>query len=262
MNTIYATLRAGVMALKERTGHSMSEMMRGARLAERQINTRYLAKLSSGAVQSRSLATLDHLVQRHGAQPEELLVVPFLTPDHTDPDAISRPSSPYHGRMTEAEFAEELKARNYRIDDVNDPICRVLTVFERPEADDKHFKVLGVGRSTILAIEAGVNSPQALERTLANSPDETNIPLIASVGTLDRDHPLTATRTMAVYVPPDVLVTCVLVTYLQRIDFLGVDAVGHYAAAPAVSRSRKPDDPALSGHSARILSATEFPLPQ
>lgn len=250
------------MALKARNGLSMTQMMDGARLGEKPINTRYLAKLSSGFARSRTLAALSYLVQKHGASPEELLVPPLRTRDEESFDASACPSSPYHGRMTQAEFAEGLKEREYRIEDVDDPICQVLTVFERPAPDADCFRVLGVGRATVLAIEAGLNSPTALEEALANSPAETIAPLLDAAANLTVEKPLTASRTMAVYVPPDVLVTCALVTYLQRIDFLGVDAVGHYAAAPAVSRTRKPGDPALAGHTAKILSATEFPLPR
>lgn len=249
------------MGLKDRTGLSMAQMMDGVRLRQQPINVRYLAKLSSGASPSRTLAALSHLVQRHGATPEELLVPAFRTRGSEDHGTANQPSSPYHGRMSQADFEQGLRDRDYRIDDIDDPICQVLTVFERPALDDKYFKVLGVGRATVLAIEAGLNSAQALEVALANSPEETTIPLIEAAANLTHDDPLTASRTMAVFVPPDVLVTCALVTHLQRIEFLGVDAVGHYAAAPAVSRTRRPGDPALSGHTARILSATEFPLP-
>jgi hypothetical protein len=260
MTGIYSTLRTGVLALKERTGLSMAQMMDGARLDERQINSRYLAKLSSGASQSRALATLNHLIQRHGALPQELLVPLFCTEEHQEAPA-DVPSSPYHDRMSQTEFELALQDRDYRIDDVNDPICQVLTVFARPKPDDERFKVLGVGRATVLAIEAGLNSPKALEVALANSPSETIAPLLDAAATLEAGRPLTSSRTMAVFVPPDVLITCALVTYLQRIDFLGVDAVGHYASAPAVSRARKPGDQALAGPTARILSATDFPLP-
>lgn len=260
MTGIYATLRAGVLALKDRTGLSMAQMMDGARLGERPINARYLAKLSSGASQSRALATLDHLIRRHGALPEELLVPMFRMDDPQETPA-DVPSSPYHDRMSQTEFEEALKERDYRIDDINDPICEVLTVFARPEPDDTRFSVLGVGRATILAIEAGLNSPKTLEVALANSPSETIAPLLHAAATVEADQPLTSSRTMAVFVPPDVLVTCALVTYLQRIEFLGVEAVGHYASAPAVSRTRKPGDQALAGPTARILSATDFPLP-
>lgn len=262
MNMICSTLRAGVLALKERTGLSMSQMMNGACLRGSQINTRYLAKLSSGASSSRALTTLSHLVQRHGASPEELLVPPLRIRNHEDQDPAARPSTAYHGRMTQAEFEEGLRERDYVIDNIDDPICQFLTVFQRPARDDKRFTVLGVGRATILAIEAGLNSPRALEVALANSPDETIAPLLSATASIPPDQALTSSRTMAVFVPPDVLVTCALVTYLRRIDFLGVDAVGHYAAAPAVSRTRKSGDPNFSGRTARILSATEFPLPQ
>lgn len=261
MTRIYSTLRAGVMALKDRAALSMAQMMDGARIGDQPINARYLAKLSSGSTSSRALAVLHHLVQRHGASPEELLVPALQTTSDTYSAASRRPSSPYHMRTSQGEFVEGLKQRKHRIDNIDDPICQVLTVFERPAPDDRALKVLAVGRSTVLAIEAGLNSPRALEDALAHSPTDATRPLLKAAARIEPGQSITASRTMAVYVPPDVLVTCALVTYIQRIEFLGLDAVGHYAAAPAVSRSRKPEDPELSGDYARILSATEFPLP-
>ena len=262
MISTYSTLRAGLTALKNRTGLSMAKMMLGAKIKGEQINSRYLAKLSSPGAASRTLATLSHLVDRHGASPEELLVPPLLTRTKGSCAVVVRPTSPYHLRMTQAEFVADLEKRNYRIDDINDPVCQVLTVFGRPTPSDKFLKVLGVGRATVLAIEAGLNTPESLESALANSPESATAPLMQAAAMLSDNQPMTSSRTMAVYVPPDVLVTCALVTYIRRIEFLGVDAVGHYAAAPAVSRTRKPADPELSGDSARILSAAEFPLPQ
>ena len=262
MSRIYSTLRAALMALKDRTGTSMAQMMEGAKINGQQINTRYLAKISSPDAPSRALVTLSHLVERHGASPEDLLVPTLLTKAQGSRTVVRRPSSPYHMRLSQAEFAAGLEKRNYRIDDIEDPICQVLTVFERPDTSDEYLKVLGVGRATVLAIEAGLNSPESLETALANSPTDATRPLLQAAAKLGHDQPMTASRTMAVYVPPDVLVTCALITYIRRIVFLGVDAVGHFAAAPAVSRTRKPADPELSGGSARILSATEFPLPQ
>lgn len=262
MNRVHATLRAGLLALKRRTGLSMAQMMTGAELDGHQINKRYLAKLSSGASRSRTLTTLTHLVRSHGALPEELLVPLFQGSEAGSTEMAAIPSSPYHERMSQAEFEVALQERNFKIDDIDDPVCAVLTVFERPAATDTQFTVLGVGRRTVLAIEAGLNSPAALETALANSPDDTMQPLIQASAGLAENQSLTASRTMAVFVPPDVLVTCALITYVRRIDFLGVDAIGHYAAAPAVSRTRKTGDPAFSGPTARILSATDFPLPQ
>lgn len=253
-------LRSGVAALKRRTGLSMAKMMTGAQMGTGTIDTRYLAKLCSGAARSRTLETLRHLVAHHGAPPRELLKPMFVLPGASQKIG-SAPTTPYHDRMSQAEFEAGLHERNYKINDLDDPICDVLTVFARPEPESSQFKVLGVGRGTVLAIEAGLDTPESLETALANSPADTIGPLMQAIGNVTGDDVMTSSRTMSVYVPPDILVTCALITYARQVEFLGEQAIGHYAAAPAVSRARRPENPDLTGQTAKILTATEFPLP-
>ena len=104
MQSSHSTLRAGVTALKRRTGLSMAKMMQGARVGSKEIDHRYLAKLSAGSSPSRALETLNHLVHRHGACPGELLSPPFVVGKDADQHRVARPSSPYHDRMSQAEF--------------------------------------------------------------------------------------------------------------------------------------------------------------
>lgn len=261
MSSTQSILRTGVTALKKRTGLSMAKMMTGAKMGVEAIDTRYLAKLSSGAARSRTLETLRHLISQHGARPRELLQPMFVLRGAATDATVSIPETPYHGRMTQAEFEAGLQERDYKINDINDPLCDVLTVFARPEPGMNQFKVLGVGRGTLLAIEAGLNTPEALEVALANSPQDTISPLMQAIGEVSGDQSMTSSKTMSVYVPPDILVTCALITYARQIEFLGEPAIGHYAAAPAVSRARRPENPDFSGQTAKILTATEFPLP-
>lgn len=239
----------------------MSAMMLGARAKGVAIDPRYLAKISSGKQASKTLETLNHLITAHGANPAELLTPAFVVDGDLESSSKPIALSPYGHRIGLEEFESEFARRGYRIESLADPLCSVLTIFERPKPRDKFLKIVGVGTETILSIEAGLSTPSVLSDAFSNSDKTTLSPIIKSMASLGAEEVRTSSRTMTVYMPPDLFITCALVTYVRAVDFLGEERIAHYAAAPAIVRKRKPDDPRCRFRTARILSEDMFPDP-
>jgi hypothetical protein len=184
-------------------------------LRELNIGKNFVGRSAREESSLRAFRILQHLF-RHGANGPELLTPPV----DRDPEgeAVQRaPLLPF-SQIPSLQVMEDWMNNLTSESVLDDRMLQYCTVYDWPKDATERLVVRMVGRSTLVALEAGALSVRAVQSMIENSPDDIYSALRMAIHRM-KDGEIAVSRDIkqTLYAPPDYFVFCVISSVRVRL---------------------------------------------
>lgn len=214
------------------------------------LTSGYTRKLASNEVPAKAYQAMFALVES-GVDPHSLFMPAVMWRE--DDTRLSTPLTPLLSRPSIEEVVDWMSNLRGSPPETDDPMLEYCNLFKVP-GDGVEIEVVGVGRLSVTAINAGVFSPRQMERMISNSPDGQVYTDLANdmkslvVGQVVVSEP----KHQTLYLPPDIFHNGVTRTVRLRCDN---DWIVNFAQTVTLSIRRDSED-SFAGNEVPAVMAT------
>jgi hypothetical protein len=210
----------------------------------------YTRKMAKGEVPAKAYQVFHALVE-DGIDPNSLFLPPVMWRE--DDTSRETPTAPHLLRPTIDEVARWMSSLDGSFPDRDDPMIEYCNVFQIAD-HSLAISVVGVGRLSVTAINAGCYSPRQMERMIANSPNgDVYERLATDMNSLEVGQAsISEAKYQTLYTPPHNFHNGVTRTVRMRCSN---NYILNFAETITLSLRRDPDDP-FSGNPVPAVMAT------
>lgn len=190
-------------------------------LRELRIGKNFIGRSAREESSLRAFRILQHLF-RHGANGPELLAPPV----DTDPEGEIFQRAPLlpFSQIPSLQAMEDWMSSLTSDSVLDDRMLQYCTVYDWPRKPSDRLVVRMVGRSTLVALEAGALSVRAVQSMIDNSPDEIYSSLRTAAHEMNDGQVSVSQRIkQTLYVPPDYFVFCAIESVKVRLGNLVIN---------------------------------------
>ncbi|MEM9058950.1 MAG: hypothetical protein AAGD13_00685 [Pseudomonadota bacterium] len=208
------------------------------------------SKIVGGRARARGLEAIIEASRLTGRSCDELLRPAAIVRGDRPDDAAAPPPFRSIDRPPADVFERELAERAGQIDD-DDELLDLVEIWRIPDPATLVPVSELIGRHAALAVETGIDTPEAIDRLLENSPPETSRE-IARGHLAAAKAPVTSDRRQSmVFLPPYYFLTFLLDRRLFPVIWRGRKVILHYSFVRAITR--RPDPERVRSENLRLV---------